>query len=63
MTLPDERTRAVIAGREFLLSLLDPKETPRVPRAVRQQALRVLRHFPGYSDFIAGPKQFDWTKT
>lgn len=46
MTLPDERYRAVTRAREFLLELLDPKKTPRVPRAVRQTALRVLRHYP-----------------
>lgn len=50
MTLPDERLRAVNAAREFLRDLLDPKATPKVPRAVRQQAYRVLKHFPGEWD-------------
>lgn len=50
MTLPDERYRAVKYARDFLRSLLDPKQTPKVPRAVRQQAGRVLRHFPGEYD-------------
>lgn len=46
MTLPDERYRAVTYARDFLRSLLDPKQTPKVPRKVREQAYRVLRHFP-----------------
>lgn len=46
MTLPDERTRAVIYAQNFLRDLLNPKATPRVPRAIRQRAGSVLRHFP-----------------
>lgn len=46
MTLPDERTRALINTRDFLRRLLDPKLTPKVPRAVRDEAYRCLRHFP-----------------
>lgn len=46
MTLPNERTRSVIETRNFLLSLLNPKETPRVPKQFRQRAGRLLRHFP-----------------
>lgn len=44
--MPSERTRAVQYARNFLRRLLDPKATPKVPRAVRQEAYRVLRHFP-----------------
>lgn len=46
MTIPIERTRAVNKAREFLYDLLDPKKTPRVPKAVREKALRVLKHYP-----------------
>lgn len=46
MTIPSERTRAVIATREFLLALLDPKATPKVPKAIRNRAGRCLRHYP-----------------
>lgn len=46
MTLPFERYRAVKYAREFLLDLLNPKVTPRVPKSVRKEAHRVLRHFP-----------------
>ena len=50
MTLPDERYRAVRYAREFLRDLLDPKKTPKVPRAVRLRAHRTLKHFPGEYD-------------
>jgi len=46
MTLPDERYRSIRYARDFLRALLDPKQTPRVPRDIRLRALRVLRHFP-----------------
>lgn len=50
MTLPNERTRAVKYAQEFMRSLLDPKQTPRVPKAIRKEAYRVLRHFPNTLD-------------
>lgn len=46
MTLPDERLRALIAARNFLRDLLDPKKTPRVPLDVRRRARSVLKHYP-----------------
>lgn len=46
MTVPVERTNAVIWTESFLKDLLDPKKTPRVPKSVRQQAARCLRHYP-----------------
>ena len=46
MTLPEEEARAIAATRTFLYDLLDPKQTPRVPRAIRQRARRVLKHYP-----------------
>ena len=49
MTVPIERTNAVNWAREFMYELIDPKKTPRVPKAVRQRALHLLRHYP--SDF------------
>jgi hypothetical protein len=55
MTVPVERTNAVLYTEQFLLDLLDPKKTPRVPRDVRQQARQLLRHYPSkyYMDVIA----------
>ena len=46
MTLPRERAWATIQTEEFLYSLLDPKKTPRVPKEVRKEAARLLRHYP-----------------
>jgi hypothetical protein len=46
VTLPYERMRALRSAEQLLCDLLDPKATPRVPRAVRQRARSVLRHFP-----------------
>ena len=46
MTLPKERTNAVIRTQKFLYDLLDPKKTPRVPRSIRQDARNLLRHYP-----------------
>lgn len=46
MTLPRERRNALIRARDFLRSLLDPKQTPRVPRAIRREAYYVLKHYP-----------------
>lgn len=46
MTLPDERTRAVINTQDFLRRLLDPKQTPRIPKKIRKEAYWCLRHYP-----------------
>lgn len=55
MTLPDERYRAIKWAEQFMQDLMDPSKTPRVPKAVRQRARSVLRHFPGsyYIDELA----------
>ena len=50
MTIPFERTRALIETKIFLQQLQDPKLTPRVPAAVREIARKLLRHYPSYSD-------------
>ncbi len=46
MTLPDERYRAVIQTRRFLLDLCNPQHTPRVPKLIREHARSMLRHYP-----------------
>lgn len=46
MTLPIERTNAVLNVEQFLIDLRDPKKYPRVPKAVREEAHRLLRHYP-----------------
>ena len=46
MTLPRERFAAISKTRHFLGALLDPKRTPEVPKAIRDQARRCLKHYP-----------------
>jgi len=46
MTLPDERYRALKAGKKLLEELVDPGKTPRVPSIVRDRARAALRHYP-----------------
>ena len=46
MTLPSERTNAVLRVEQFLKDLRDPKKYPKVPKAVREEAQRLLRHYP-----------------
>jgi hypothetical protein len=50
MTLPDERSRAVLQALAFLRDLLDRQKTPRVPREVRDRAGRILKHYPTHYD-------------
>ena len=52
MTLPIERTYAVRNTEQFLLDLCNPKKTPRVPAGVREQARRLLRHYPTKYDLV-----------
>lgn len=66
MTMPYERTRAVIHAVDFLTRLLSPyneRGFKRIPKEVRQEALRVLRHFPRPYDLYAAaqcaPEVFD----
>jgi hypothetical protein len=47
MTMPNERRNAVNYTRQFLVDLMDPKKTPRVPSVVRKEAYRCLKHYPG----------------
>ena len=48
MTIPYERTCALIETKLFLLKLVDTKRLPRVPKSVRQHAEFLLRHYPSY---------------
>jgi len=47
MTLPDERYRAVMQTIQFLTDICN---TPRVPKAIKQQAKSLLRHYPSAWD-------------
>lgn len=46
MTLPYERTRAVLNTEQFLRDLLDRKKTPGVPKYIRERVQYCLRHYP-----------------
>jgi hypothetical protein len=46
MTMPNERKWAIDNTRLFLVDLMDPKKTPRVPSAIRKEAYRCLKHYP-----------------
>jgi len=41
-----QQVAAIVATRDYLLRLMDTKETPRIPREVRREARALLRHFP-----------------
>ena len=49
MTLPDERYRAVKWAEGFLQRLAGG-EYPRTPKAVRDEARSILRHYPSHWD-------------
>ena len=49
MTLPDERYRAVKYAQDFL-SRLAGGQYARVPKAVRDEARSILRHYPNNWD-------------
>jgi hypothetical protein len=49
MTLPDERYRAVKWAESFLQRLAGG-EFPRTPKAVRDEARSILRHYPSSWD-------------
>jgi hypothetical protein len=52
MSLPCEEKRALEQTRMFLVELLDPKQTPRVPAAIRKRACRLLKHYPLLIDWF-----------
>ena len=57
MTMNCERRRAVNQTCDFLADLQDPKKTPRVPKAIRQEASRMLKHFPQDYDMEIAAEQ------
>lgn len=46
MTIPVERTNAILYTSEFLKDLMDPKKTPRIPKHIRLRARQLLKHYP-----------------
>jgi hypothetical protein len=59
MTLPIERTNAVLRTRQFLLDLCNPSKTPRVPKHVREDARRLLKHYPSRYDMAYPEDRFE----
>ena len=51
MTLPDERYRAVTHAEQFLVRLAGGYYA-RVPKAVREEARALLRHYPNGYDMM-----------
>lgn len=50
MTMPDERTRAMLCAGSFLIELARDK---RLPLSVRRQAVFIARHFPTIEDIAS----------
>jgi hypothetical protein len=44
--MPRENIDSLNRTREFLRTLLDPKKTPRIPKAIREEASSCLHHYP-----------------
>jgi len=61
MTLPNERTRSVLHARDFLLRLASPYGggLKRIPKDVRDEARRLLRHYPSAVDMMYVNHSFD----
>jgi len=61
VTLPHERTRSVIRAREFLARLATPygDGIKKIPAEVRQEARRLLRHYPSWFDLAHHANTFD----
>jgi len=57
MTMPRERRQAVIRTEKFLIDLMDPKKTPRVPKEIRKKAAQCLRHYPTDYDMNLAAEQ------
>lgn len=59
MTLPAERTQAVVNVERFLMDLRNPRKYPRVPSKVREEASRLLKHYPTQFDMIEPGERFE----
>lgn len=59
MTLPIERTHAVLNVERFLMDLRDSKKTPRVPSEVRKRASSLLKHYPRKFDMMDPADSFE----
>ena len=58
MTMPDERTRAVLWTREFLVEI---QRDDSLSASLRQRAKTMLRHFPSAGDIeVTAATMPDW---
>lgn len=57
MTIPVERKHAIRNTERFLLDLMDPKKTRRVPKELRDRARRLLKHYPTGLDMEMAAEQ------
>lgn len=46
MSTFEEEKRSIESVRKFIYDLLDPKQTPKVPKSVRLRARQVVKHYP-----------------
>jgi hypothetical protein len=46
VTIPSEEKSALEAAEKFLVLLISPGAYPGVPSQVREEAKRIIRHFP-----------------
>ena len=56
MTIPFERTRALIESRQLLMELENPARPPRHPVELQRIATWLLRHYPTLNDIEAAHK-------
>jgi hypothetical protein len=63
MTMPRERTQAVLRAERFLMDLRNPKKYPRVPSEVRKEANRLLKHYPSQYDMMYIDESFEPLET
>ena len=59
MTLPIQRTNAVLNVERFLLDLCTPLKYPDVPKSVREEAHRLLKHYPTCFDMMYLDESFE----
>lgn len=60
MTMPHERTRSIIQARDFLVELSHDQV---LPESIRNEARRLLRHYPTSNEILLAAKAEDGMKS
>jgi tRNA U54 and U55 pseudouridine synthase Pus10 len=60
MTTPKQRTVAVQEVEQFLKDLTDSKVYARVPKEVKEEAARLLIHYPTYPDLLISSQHMNF---